>query len=384
MTMRHVAMAAALLLAAPTAGAAQEGQRAGTPEAAQLPRAAAREVARLYGEPHALRGHGRTEVRAGAVVEGNASVIDGPLIITGRVNGRVLAINSDVILQPGARIDGDLLVVGGDVEGAAVADVAGEIRVYRESLRFTRDGEQIVIAEPAREPDDDSWWRRWERRREAPRTSRLAIASAGPYNRVEGLPVHVGPSLRLSRGATRLSADAFAVFRTGSSFRSDSNDVGYHLAAEVRRPAIRVVHVTRLSAAIDRLAEGGVDVVLLDLSLPDSFGLETFAKVYAHSPTVPIIVLTARDETPRASRFEERRREERPKNGARTRTARMWRWMIVSSRCCSSTRGSGGRASVVVVIEAEISPARAGLPTPCRRSGGCPWHRTSTAARLVP
>jgi diguanylate cyclase (GGDEF)-like protein len=36
--------------------------------------------------------------------------------------------------------------------------------------------------------------------------------------------------------------------------------------------------------------------VLLDLSLPDSFGLETFAKVYAHSPTVPIIVLTGNDD----------------------------------------------------------------------------------------
>src|SRR3970282_2948357 len=29
---------------------------------------------------------------------------------------------------------------------------------------------------------------------------------------------------------------------------------------------------------------------------PDSFGLETFAKVYAHSPTVPIIVLTGNDD----------------------------------------------------------------------------------------
>ena len=37
-------------------------------------------------------------------------------------------------------------------------------------------------------------------------------------------------------------------------------------------------------------------LVLLDLSLPDSHGLETFAKVYAHSPKVPIIVLTGNDD----------------------------------------------------------------------------------------
>ena len=36
--------------------------------------------------------------------------------------------------------------------------------------------------------------------------------------------------------------------------------------------------------------------MLLDLSLPDSDGLETFAEVYAHRPTVPIIVLTGNDD----------------------------------------------------------------------------------------
>jgi diguanylate cyclase (GGDEF)-like protein len=37
-------------------------------------------------------------------------------------------------------------------------------------------------------------------------------------------------------------------------------------------------------------------LVLLDLSLPDSYGLETFNKVYAHAPKVPIIVLTGNDD----------------------------------------------------------------------------------------
>ena len=36
--------------------------------------------------------------------------------------------------------------------------------------------------------------------------------------------------------------------------------------------------------------------MLLDLSLPDSMGLETFAKVYVHSPAVPVIVLTGNDD----------------------------------------------------------------------------------------
>ncbi|HEX7219886.1 MAG TPA: diguanylate cyclase, partial [Burkholderiales bacterium] len=52
----------------------------------------------------------------------------------------------------------------------------------------------------------------------------------------------------------------------------------------------------RLSRGLEHLAGGETGLVLLDLSLPDSFGLETFARVYAHSPTVPIIVLTGNDD----------------------------------------------------------------------------------------
>ena len=52
----------------------------------------------------------------------------------------------------------------------------------------------------------------------------------------------------------------------------------------------------RLARGLEQLSLGETALVLLDLSLPDSFGLETFAKVYAHSPTVPIIVLTGNDD----------------------------------------------------------------------------------------
>src|SRR2546426_9104837 len=37
--------------------------------------------------------------------------------------------------------------------------------------------------------------------------------------------------------------------------------------------------VKRLIQGLDRLAEGGIDVVLLDLSLPESRGLQTFRQV---------------------------------------------------------------------------------------------------------
>jgi PAS domain S-box-containing protein len=50
--------------------------------------------------------------------------------------------------------------------------------------------------------------------------------------------------------------------------------------------------VDRLERALARLRDAPVDVVLLDLGLPDSNGRETFARVHSLAPGVPIIVLT--------------------------------------------------------------------------------------------
>jgi len=48
----------------------------------------------------------------------------------------------------------------------------------------------------------------------------------------------------------------------------------------------------RLSTGLERLAAGDIDVVLLDLLLPDSWGLDTFIKAHAQVPGVPTIVLS--------------------------------------------------------------------------------------------
>ncbi|MGE4496987.1 MAG: diguanylate cyclase [Deferribacterales bacterium] len=52
----------------------------------------------------------------------------------------------------------------------------------------------------------------------------------------------------------------------------------------------------RLSAALDALKAAHYDAVLLDLALPDSFGLETFIKAREASPRTPIVVLTGNDD----------------------------------------------------------------------------------------
>jgi PAS domain S-box-containing protein len=58
----------------------------------------------------------------------------------------------------------------------------------------------------------------------------------------------------------------------------------------------QLAHVDRLSAGLDRLAAGDLDLVLLDLNLPDSQGLDTLARVQAAAPGAAIVVLTGLDD----------------------------------------------------------------------------------------
>ena len=54
----------------------------------------------------------------------------------------------------------------------------------------------------------------------------------------------------------------------------------------------KVVAVESLKRALDYLANEPADIVLLDLRLPDSQGMETFVSLHAQAPNVPIIVLS--------------------------------------------------------------------------------------------
>ncbi|HEY6239522.1 MAG TPA: EAL domain-containing protein [Burkholderiales bacterium] len=68
------------------------------------------------------------------------------------------------------------------------------------------------------------------------------------------------------------------------------------MLADGEYPLFHLDCVERLSQGLEYLATRSASLVLLDLSLPDSYGFNTFLRVYAHSPKVPIIVLTGHDD----------------------------------------------------------------------------------------
>jgi DNA-binding NtrC family response regulator len=67
--------------------------------------------------------------------------------------------------------------------------------------------------------------------------------------------------------------------------------------------AMEILHVNNLAQGLKTLARGGIDVVLLDLTLPDSSGHNTFAKLYEHVAAIPVIVLTGMDDKEMAIRI---------------------------------------------------------------------------------
>lgn len=76
---------------------------------------------------------------------------------------------------------------------------------------------------------------------------------------------------------------------------ADALIVGQMLAASPELPTA-VERRATLTDSLARLEAGGIDLVLLDLMLPDSRGLETFARLRSTYPNVLVIVLSSSDD----------------------------------------------------------------------------------------
>lgn len=76
----------------------------------------------------------------------------------------------------------------------------------------------------------------------------------------------------------------------------EDNDVDARLTQDLLeewgREEFDIIHVTSMSDAVTRLARARFDAVLLDLSLPDGYGLSTVRQMQAANPTIAIIVLS--------------------------------------------------------------------------------------------
>jgi glutamate dehydrogenase (NAD(P)+) len=74
------------------------------------------------------------------------------------------------------------------------------------------------------------------------------------------------------------------------------------LLAASTRPTLEVRTAGTVAEAVQRIGTAAFDVILLDLMLPDSREIETFARVHAHAHDIPIVILTGVDDMRLAGR----------------------------------------------------------------------------------
>lgn len=190
-----------------------------------LPQEVAAEIVDFYNDGATIRMVGSTHIARGNEISGGIAVLGGPVTVAGRIVGRLVVINGDVILEPGAVIAGDLTVVGGAVRGVEAVPVQGMVVIYRAPLRFRIQGERIALAPPEADAELAAG-----RDFGFGRTDLLLAAHRG-YNRVEGLPIVVGPRFA-SRSPNPVRFEALAILRTATGLQLQPKRWGYLLKAE--------------------------------------------------------------------------------------------------------------------------------------------------------
>jgi hypothetical protein len=236
------AIAATLLPAAPAA--AQQVQRL-------LPDSVAERLVAVYNLEPTMRMAGDARIGAGTALRGDVAVL-GNLVVDGVVEGDVVVINGNLTVGTGARIGGRATVAGGDARLAAGATITGPVHVYREPLRYRQQGNRLAYVPAAMEPGlaagvDLPFGR-----------TDLLLASHGPYNRVEGLPIAIGPRFR-SAGTHPITARAILIARTARAAELEPRRIGYDLRGEqVVHPGIGVVAGARLYSEVAAIEERGL------------------------------------------------------------------------------------------------------------------------------
>jgi DNA-binding NarL/FixJ family response regulator len=97
---------------------------------------------------------------------------------------------------------------------------------------------------------------------------------------LESLPLAAGPAAKLLECVLLIEDNEEAMWLVRFALQEHGNG------------RFRLEWANTLNEGLEHLSKGGVDVVLLDLGLPDSSGPESYAWVREASPEVPVVVLT--------------------------------------------------------------------------------------------
>ncbi|MBI3792909.1 MAG: BamA/TamA family outer membrane protein [Gemmatimonadetes bacterium] len=196
-----------------------------------VPASVSRELVDIYNAERTRRLRGSSTIEEDEDIRGDVAVLDGTLTVRGLVRGRVVAINGDVRPVRGARVEGDILIGGGSLTGRGEGWVGGEVRTYADRVAYRRDGVMLVADE--RRDRDLAWWTDFKSTKGGFQSD-INFGGASTYNRVEGLPINLGPQIRTDFSGGRFLLDAQAVFRTIQGWQWNPQTVGHKVRTELR------------------------------------------------------------------------------------------------------------------------------------------------------
>ena len=238
--MRRCSLLLFLLLASTSVA---EGQQAApTVEMRDLravPRDIADEVQAVFNASETRRVSGDLTIAETEVLSRDVAVLGGQLVIRGQVTGRVVVINGSLVVRDGGRVSGSAIAIGGTVTTIGGGQVDGTTRSYPEHVLIESAQNLVVVRD---ETDDE----RWYRSRMAPKEGskgELRLVTAKTYNRVEGLPLLLGPRAFKDFWFGRVTVDAMGVFRSADQFELNSETIGHLLRLELQLGGSRGIRI---------------------------------------------------------------------------------------------------------------------------------------------
>lgn len=199
-----------------------------------------REVLAAWNDSGTTRIVGSFFLPAGSRHTGPIAVFRGPIRIAGELNGRVTVINGNLVIDAGALVRGEVLVVGGRVVARPGARLEGPPpRSFSALADVDRTSAgTLVVQAPARPLGELASASRTFRTGKFSAT--VSIETGRNYNRVEGLPIVLGPTV-VREGLPNLDGrlDLRGILWTAPDRTNRRADFGYSGALQFRFGAPR-------------------------------------------------------------------------------------------------------------------------------------------------
>jgi len=178
------------------------------------------EVFTFLNDPAVLRIPGGARIPAGTRIDGSVAILGGLAEVGGEITGRLVVVNGDLRLLPGSLVRGSITVLGGTLTVDSPASQGAEAVVYSLPVSYRARAGRIEATTglgitPGVVGTDLGFG-----------YTRLTLRSGTSYNRIEGLPVMIGPIIRTS-SANPLSLDLFAIWRSVSGLTLGDGNLGY-------------------------------------------------------------------------------------------------------------------------------------------------------------